>query len=226
VASRRRVLTTVASWEPSLNAGPVVEGVAYTGKSVELLRFLDLPSRSAVPLELALSGAAPTTRLREHGWKLVDAAAVSHDPWVYRDYLAGSLAECSVAKNAYVASRSGWFSCRTACYLALGVPAIVQDTGFGRVIPTGEGILSFTTMDEAVEAIERVTAEPERHSRAAVRVAEEYFDSAKVLTTLLEHALSDQLHGVSRGANPPARGARRDADAADPAQRPRDQSAS
>lgn len=188
VSARRRLLTTVGSWEPSQN-GPVVDGVQYSGKSVEFERFIDLPTRSVLPLELALTGRVPIDRLRAHGWHIVDGYGVSCDPWVYRDYLANSLGEWSVSKNAYVASRSGWFSCRTACYLALGVPAIVQDTGFSRMIPTGEGVLTFSTPEEAADAIARVAAEPERHAKAARALAEEYFDSDKVLTRLLQAAL-------------------------------------
>ena len=189
IASRRRVLTTVASWEPS-EKGPVIDGVAYRGKSVEFERFVELPSVSALPLELAMSGPAPIERLRGSGWQIIDAYSISADPWGYRDYLAHSFGEWSVAKNAYVASRSGWFSCRSACYLALGVPVIVQDTGFSRRIPSGEGILSFSTLDEARGAIEELVAEPERHARAARAIAEEYFASDKVLGRLIEQALA------------------------------------
>ena len=188
VASRRQVLTTVASWEPT-EKGPVVDGVSYSGKSHEFERFIDLPSRSVLPLEVALSGPAPHERLRELGWMIRDGYEVSQDPWVYRDYLAHSIGEWSVAKNAYVASRSGWFSCRTASYLALGVPAIVQDTGFGSAIPTGEGLLTFTTLEEAQDAIARLASDPERHAKAARAIAHEYFDSDKVLTQLIEKAL-------------------------------------
>lgn len=188
VASRRRVLTTVASWEPT-EKGPVVDGVAYRGKSLEFERFIALPSRSALPLEVGLSGSAPTERLQSHGWMLRDGYEVSRDPWVYRDYLAHSTGECSVAKNSYVASRSGWFSYRTACYLALGVPAIVQDTGFGNAIPSGEGLLTFTTLEEAQDAIEQVVSDPARHALAARAIAHEYLDSDKVLTRLIEEAL-------------------------------------
>src|SRR5437773_8863870 len=142
VASRRPVLTTVASWE-SAEGGREVNGVRYGGKGTEFERFLDLPARSALTLELAMAGRAPTQILEWYGWTLRDGYEVSRDPSVYLDYLASSRGEWSVAKNAYVASRSGWFSCRTACYLALGVPAIVQDTGFECAIPTGEGVLTF-----------------------------------------------------------------------------------
>jgi hypothetical protein len=188
VAARRRMLTTVASWEPN-ERGPVVHGAAYGGKGVEFERFIDLPSRSPLPIELAIAGRAPLDRLRDHGWRLVDPYEVSHDPWVYRDYLAQSFGEFSVAKNAYVASRSGWFSCRTACYLALGVPAVVQDTGFGIAIPTGAGVLTFNTLEEAKDAIEQLDDDPGRHAKAARAIAEECFDSAKVLTRLIHRAL-------------------------------------
>jgi hypothetical protein len=187
VERRRRVLTTVASWEPT-EAGPAVNGVQYMGKSAEFRRFMQLPGRSKLPIEVAISGKSPREELTAAGWQLREGYEVSHDPWVYRRYLAESLAEWSVAKNAYVASRSGWFSCRTACYLALGVPAIVQDTGFTRFIPAGEGVLAFSTMDEAAGAIDRVTSDPGRHALAAREIAAEYFDSGKVLKRLIEEA--------------------------------------
>jgi len=119
-----------------------------------------------------------------------DALDISYDPWIYRDYLARSWGEWSVAKNAYVASRSGWFSCRTACYLALGVPAVVQDTGFSRIIPSREGLLAFETREEASTAIESLRSAPERHSRAASAIAREYFDSRVILDRLVENALA------------------------------------
>jgi hypothetical protein len=187
VAARRPVLTTVASWEPS-EKGPVVDGVHHTGKSREFARFIDLPARSRLPLELALSGPVPVDRLRSHGWRLVDPYPVSRSPWAYRHYLAMSLGEWSVAKHAYVASRSGWFSCRSACYLTLGVPVIVQDTGFGRAVPVGRGVLPFSTSDEAIDAIERLAADPAGHAAAARTLAREFFDSDRVLTRVIEQA--------------------------------------
>jgi hypothetical protein len=187
LGERRRVLTTVASWEPA-ETGPVVEGVKYHGKSREFERFIDLPARTGVPIELAMSGRAPAERLRAHGWQLVDAYSVSRDPLVYRDYLARSLGEWSVAKNAYAASRSGWFSCRTACYLALGVPAVVQETGFSKIIPCGRGVLSFSNLEEAAGAVAMIVADPDRHARAAKELCAQYFDSRKVLARLIEDA--------------------------------------
>lgn len=137
-------------------------------------------------MEIALSGDAPVERLRERGWRIADPGPVSGDPWAYMDYLASSIGEWSVAKNAYVESRSGWFSCRTACYLALGVPAVVQDTGFG--IPTGEGLFKFSTLDEAADAIEEIAKNPERHAKAAASLAAEHFGSDGVLSALIEEA--------------------------------------
>jgi hypothetical protein len=189
VGDRRRVLTTVASWEPT-EAGPVVDGVRYGAKSLEFERFMTLPARSPVPLELALSGRPPRDRLRAHGWRVIDAWTVSHDPWAYRCYLAGSLGEWSVAKHAYVASHSGWFSGRSACYLALGVPVVVQDTAFTAAIPTGRGVLAFRTLDEAAAAIEALLADPAGHARAARDIAREYFDAERVLGRLVEDAFA------------------------------------
>jgi hypothetical protein len=188
-ASRRRMLTTVASWEPAGKA-PVVEGVAYAGKSVEFERFIDLPSISPLPLELAISGPAPRERLRAAGWHLIDGYSVSTDPWSYQAYLANSFAEFSVAKNAYVQSRSGWFSCRSACYLTLGVPVVVQDTGFS--IPGGRGVLPFSTLEQARAAIDEISAAPERHARGAREIAREYFASDKVLERLIEQACASR----------------------------------
>ncbi len=192
-ALRRRVLTTVASWEPAEKA-PVIDGVAYGGKSAEFERFIDLASVSPLPLELAMAGRAPVERLRSAGWRIIDGYSVSADPWTYRDYLAHSFAEFSLAKSAYVRSLSGWFSCRSACYLALGVPVVVQDTGFRPWIACGEGILPFSTLEEARAAIEKLSADPERHARAAREVCREHFASDKVLTRLIDDAM-----GAPRG---------------------------
>ena len=189
LGSRRRAMTTVASWEPT-ESGPTVNNITYSGKSTEFLRFIDLPKRSPIQLELAMSGRPPREALLDAGWVLVDPLTVSGDPWAYRSYLANSAGEWSVAKNAYVAGRTGWFSCRSACYLALGVPVVVQDTGFTRHIPSGEGIIAFTNPEEAITALESVALRPEAHSAAALEIAHEHFDSAKVLSSLLERALA------------------------------------
>lgn len=187
VELRRPILTTVASWEPA-EQGPTVAGVRYCGKSTEFEKFMDLPRFSCLPIELAISGKAPRDRLTAHGWRTLNAYDVSYDPWIYRHYLANSFGEWSVAKNAYVASRSGWFSCRSACYLALGVPVIVQDTGFQKSIPTGAGVLSFNTMEQARSAIESVSDNPKQHKDAALEIAQEYFASDRILPHLIGQA--------------------------------------
>jgi hypothetical protein len=187
-ASRRQTLTTVASWEPPEHSTSV-GGKAYGGKSREWERFIDMPGRSALPMEVAIGGAAPVERLRAHGWNVRPGPEVSKDPIAYRSYLAESAGEWSVAKHAYAATNSGWFSCRTACYLALGVPAVVQDTGFSRWLPAGEGLFAFSTADESADAIGRLAREMERHAAAARSIAAEFFDSDKVLNRLLADAL-------------------------------------
>ena len=107
------------------------------------------------------------------------------------------MAEWSIAKNGYVEGRPGWFSCRSACYLAAGRPVVVQDTGFGAVLPTGEGLFAFTSMEEAVDAIRRIESDYRRHSIAARRIAEEYFDSSRVLERLIETASRCSKLGVA-----------------------------
>jgi Glycosyl transferases group 1 len=198
VSERRRIATTVGSWRSAVETGPIVGGVRYAGKNAEFEKFISLPAKSPLPLELSISGHRSLEVLREHGWNVRDAYATSSDPWVYCNYLASSFAEWTPAKNAYVASRSGWFSERSACYLALGVPAVVQDTGFSRYLQTGEGLIVFDTIDEAVEGLRRVAAEPERHARAAREIVTDYFDSSKVLSRLIEEAFGSSDGPKSR----------------------------
>ena len=123
--------TTVMTWQ--------IESFTDVGgnKDQEFVKYIDLPSRTPQPFELAING--PQTLLREHGWETVDAMHVSRTPWEYRDFIHGSKAEFGVAKHTYVATRSGWFSDRTECYLASGRPALVQDTGWTTHLPSGEG---------------------------------------------------------------------------------------
>lgn len=185
----RDVFTTVLSWQPA-QQGPLVGGVQYGGKNMEFEKMLDLPQKTSATLELALGGGRPPRELlEEKGWRLRDGFSMSQTPWVYRDYLWDSLAEFSTAKNAYVATQSGWFSCRTACYLASGRPAVVQDTGYSRFMDVGEGVLAFSDEAGALAGIEAVLADWDRHSKAAKAFAARYFDSAEVLSTLLADAL-------------------------------------
>lgn len=184
----RGVYTTVMNWtsyKPETHGGRT-----YGHKDVEFLRFVELP-RQVAPAALEVAGAAgrmeqmPRDLLTRAGWRVVDPAAVCPDPDGYRHYLESSKAEWSVAKSGYVQGRSGWFSERSACYLAAGRPVVVQDTGFSAVLPVGEGIVPFTTPEEAVAAIREVEGNYPRHAKAGRAIAAEYFDSDRVLTRLI-----------------------------------------
>jgi len=136
---------------------------------------------------MGLSGVSPEVRerLRDHGWRVVDAFHLSLSPWPYRDYVCGSGGEFSVAKDMVVRMRSGWFSERSACYLAAGRPVVTQDTGFGKVLPTGEGLFAFRSIADILAAFAAIEWDYARHSRAARAVAEDYFRAETVLGRLL-----------------------------------------
>jgi hypothetical protein len=198
--------TTVANWRQG-GREVVFEGEQYYwSKDREFVRFAGLPSRVPRPLELATNLADPDSFrygegevvralgvgddardfLRSEGWGLVDARPITTDPWVYRDYVRASRAEFTVARDLNVRLASGWFSERDACYLATGRPVVAQDTGFGTVLPTGEGLFAFDSVDEAVAAFEAIESDYPRHSRAANEIANEYFSAEKVLARLLD----------------------------------------
>jgi hypothetical protein len=124
--------------------------------------------------------------LAENGWRLLDPAEVARTPSSYRSFVQGSRAELGIAKSGYVASRCGWFSDRSVCYLASGRPVLAQDTGFTDYLPAGEGLLSFNTLEEARGGVEEILRDYPRHARAARDLAEAYFDSDIVLTRLLD----------------------------------------
>src|SRR5262249_10645367 len=158
-------------------------------KSESFGPFVDLPRRSRVPLELALgSPDAPRAELEAAGWRLRDPLVPTATPWTYRRYIRDSLGELTVAKHGYVAARTGWLRARSANYLASGRPVVSQDTGFSKVLPTGEGLLAFSTPDEAAAAIEAVASDPVRHGLRARELAHAYFDSHTVLSRLLDDA--------------------------------------
>jgi hypothetical protein len=181
--------TTIGHWK----AYGAVEwqGRRYGQKDEEFLRFIDLPSRTPQPLELAISGAPVSVveRFRGAGWSVRDPGAELADTAAYRAYLASSRGEFSVAKNAYVQTGSGWFSDRTVCYLAAGRPAVVQDTGFTEHLPHGEGLIGFADLEQAASAITRVNADYARHRAAARQIAAEYFAHDVVLPRLLARTL-------------------------------------
>jgi hypothetical protein len=148
-----------------------------------------LPRITSASFQVALDIHSAETKdrelLSENRWSLADPAEVASDPWIYRKYIQRSRAEFMATKGIYVDTHSGWFSERSICYLASGRPVIAQDTGLGDFYPVGEGLLTFSTIDEAAACVHEVLSDYSQHSRAARRLAEEYFDSDKVLGLLL-----------------------------------------
>jgi len=181
-AAPRDRFTTVMTWQ--------IESFTDVGgnKDQEFIKYIDLPSRTTQPFELAING--PQSLLRQHGWDTVDAMRVSRTPREYRDFIQQSKAEFGVAKHTYVATRSGWFSDRTECYLAASRPALVQDTGWTAHLPHGEGLLGFATPDDAVAGVDCINGDYERHARRAAEIAREFFDARVVLPRLIADACS------------------------------------
>jgi hypothetical protein len=187
-AAPRGGFTSVGHWR---SYGPVeYGGIRYGQRAHSLRGLIGLPRRTSARLRLALGIHPEETRdlkaLRTNGWELVDPLRVAGTPSAYADFIRGSLGELSVAKSGYVASRGGWFSDRSACYLASGRPVVAQETGFSEFLPVGEGLLAFEGEAEAAAALEAVEAEPERHRQSARAVAAEHLDARKVLPPLLE----------------------------------------
>lgn len=164
-------------------------GVHYGQRAHSLRALRELPERTSERLLLALAihrDESPDLELLErHGWEHLDPQVIAATPASYRRFIRRSKAELGIAKSGYVASRSGWFSDRSACYLASGRPVVAQETGFSEHLPTGEGLLAFSTVDEAAAAIDRVASEYTRHAKAARELAADVFDSNKVLERLL-----------------------------------------
>ncbi len=181
--------TTVTTWHNSAKDVEWQGERYYWTKDREFLAVKDLPTRTSARLELALDELPPEADdLRRCGWTLIRRPGVVADPEAYRDYILGSRGEFTVARDQYVRPRTGWFSDRSACYLAAGKPVITQDTGFGEVLPTGAGLLGYTDTGTAAEALDEVEGDYERHARAAREVAEEHFAAERVLRDLLRRA--------------------------------------
>ncbi len=182
--------TTITTWH---NKG---KDVTYQGeryywtKDREFERFLDLPRRRpALAFELAVGvDEATRQRLTGHGWRQRLSVDLSASVTGYRDYIQRSRGEFTVARDQYVRPRTGWFSDRTACYLAAGRPVITEDTGFGRVLPTGRGLFAFTTMDDVLAAVDAIESDYDGHCRAALEIAEQYFGAERVVGSLMTRA--------------------------------------
>jgi len=178
--------TTVMQWE----SYPAREynGIRYGLKADAFPPYLDLPKQVKAILELAVSGGnTPTELLAAKGWGLREPP--TQTPWTYQEYIQQSKAEFSIAKYAFVVTRSGLFSERSACYLASSRPVVIQDTGFSEWLPTGAGAIAFSNLEEAIAGIEAINSRYEFHCQAARAIAQEYFDARQVLPPLLEAAM-------------------------------------
>lgn len=188
---RPAVFTSIANWSTSGLKDIVWRQRKYLwSKSREFLRFVDAPRKAGETFELATDIKDDKTRRLFHrqGWRFCSPHEMSVDYWSYRDYIRRSKGEFTVAKDQYVRLRTGWFSDRSACYLAAGRPVVTQETGFTRLFGGDAGLLAYRTTSEIVAAIESINTDYQRHARAAREIAREYFSAEKVLTSLLERA--------------------------------------
>jgi hypothetical protein len=176
--------TTVMNWQA--HEPLEFNRKTYGQKDVEFVNFIDLPSLTTSPLEIAVSGKnVPTKRLIYFGWRMRNAHDVTVSFDSYREYIRASKGEFSVCKSGYVATNCGWFSDRSAAYLASGRPVIMQDTGFSAHLPCGQGLFAIRTVDEAAAAINKINGDYERHSKWARDIAIEYLDASKILGRFL-----------------------------------------
>src|SRR5881275_1315468 len=185
------VFTTVANWSTSGLKDIVWRGKKYLwSKSREFLRFISAPKRAGETFEMAtnIEDAKTRRQFERNGWRLISPLQMSVDYWLYRDYIRRSKGEFTVAKDQYVRLNTGWFSDRSACYLAAGRPVIIQETGFTKHYGGKAGLLSFRSLDEIVDAVKTINADYARHSRAARELARDVFEAEKVLKSLLDRA--------------------------------------
>ncbi|MEH2048001.1 glycosyltransferase family 1 protein [Nostoc sp.] len=167
----------------------VYEGITYGNKDKEFLKFIDIPQLTKQQFRIALSGGFPD-ELSQSGWEVIPGWLASFTPESYQKFVQASRAEFGVAKQGYVATKGGWFSDRSVCYLASGRPILVQDTGLSDWLPIREGLLIFQDLCEAMNGVHMINSNYEKHRHAARKIAEDYFDSHKVLSSLLEAAMN------------------------------------
>jgi hypothetical protein len=196
-----RPFTTVMTWD-YFRGKVVYKGVDYRTKVPEFEKFHDIPRRVNVPMSVAIGGfKTPVEQVRQDGWGIIDAFHASRTPASYLDFIQNSAGEWSIAKNVYVDTRSGWFSCRTACYLAAGRPAVVQDTGWAKYLPTGSGLFAFNTMQESVDALNAVAADPARHAQKAYEIARAFLAPDRVLPPMIESIFASS---AAKSPRPPS----------------------
>jgi hypothetical protein len=189
--SRAAVFTSVANWSTSGLKDITWRGDKYLwSKSREFLRFISAPKKSGETFELATNIEDANTRAKflRNGWRLHSPLQLSVDYWLYRDYIRRSKGEFTVAKDQYIRLNTGWFSDRSACYLAAGRPVIIQETGFTRIYGGKAGLLSFRSLSEIVDAVKVINADYAKHSRAARAFAREFFEAENVLKSILYRA--------------------------------------
>ena len=201
----KKEFTSIGNWKQEGRNLTFNGDVYYWSKHYEFLKFIYLPKRVEQPIEFSTNLAKPETfehgegtevpafgvandynLLISNGWKLIDGPSFSTNPWSYRDYIINSRGEFTFAKDQNIRLRSGWFSERSACYLAASRPVITQDTGFGNILPTGEGLFAFNTMEEIITAFDAINSNYKKHSKAALDIAQEYFKAETVLKKVLE----------------------------------------
>ncbi|HEY6394588.1 MAG TPA: glycosyltransferase [Candidatus Binataceae bacterium] len=182
--------TTVGTWRNKGNDIQISGDTYYWSKHVNFRKVLEVARRANQPIELAtdLNSGEDYDRAVAGGFTFTPAVPMSLDIDTYRNYVSASRGEFTVSKDIYVRTRSGWFSDRTACYLAAGRPVVAQRTGFEKFVPQGEGLLGFDDAEGAIEAINRINADYPRHARAAREIAQAYFDAAKLLDEIVEVA--------------------------------------
>jgi hypothetical protein len=189
---RSAAIPTGAAFTTVMTLGYFPGEVRYRGKSYgaklpEFEKFIEMPAKTSVPIALAMSAEkVPLDPIRQHGWRLLDSVGITLSTEGYMQFIAESAGEWSVAKNIYVDTHSGWFSCRSACYLAAGRPAVVQETGWTRFIPSGKGVIAFRTMEESVAGLEELAAHPDEHRAAAYEIAREYLAGDRVLPAMID----------------------------------------
>jgi hypothetical protein len=181
-------LTTLINW--TAYGATTYQGRIYGQKDMSFEPFIDLPRRAERNMEIALGGPPEVRqRLEAGGWRITDPLAVSRDPWTYQAFIKRSRGEFCVAKHGYVTTRSGWFSDRSASYLAMGRPVVLEDTGFSDWLPCGHGLLAYTDAPGAVRAVHALDEDYPAHCRAARAIAETYFNASVVLGHLLDRSL-------------------------------------
>jgi len=188
---RAVVFTSIANWSTSGLKDITWRGRKYLwSKSREFLRFAAAPKRAGETFELAtnIQDLSAREKFERNGWRLVSPLQMSIDYWHYRDYIQQSKGEFTAAKDQYVRLNTGWFSDRSACYLAAGRPVITQETGFTKNYGGDAGLLAFRSLGEIADAVKKINADYPKHSGAARQIAREIFEAEKVLKSLLDRA--------------------------------------